>query len=131
MKMKRALAFLVFGPLLASGTALLVMAQTSGPDHGFAKILATAVFFFTLPVAAITACVDSVLHDVPISVRAGLTATIGAIVTFSLVFLLFGWSSPPRSFLMFLAFGGAACMGLCSVLAHDFGWQGFTDPKKA
>ena len=112
--MKRALAFLVFGPLLASGTALLVMAQTSGPDHGFAKILATAVFFFTLPVAAITGCVDSVLHDVPILVRAGLTAAIGAIVTFSLVFLLFGWSSPPRSFLMFLAF-----LTVIGVLIYD------------
>ena len=78
--MKRALAFLVFGPVLAAVTALLVMAKTSGADHDFAKIFAIAVFFFTLPVSAITGCIDGVLSDVPVPLRAALTATAGALL---------------------------------------------------
>src|SRR5205823_5659404 len=73
--MKRALAFLVLGPALAAATTLVVMAQAAGPAHDVAKIFATAVFFFTLPVSAITACVDGVLNDVPVPLRAGLSAT--------------------------------------------------------
>jgi len=118
--MKRALAFLVFGPLLASGTALLVTAQTSGPDHGFAKLLATAVFFFTLPVAAITGCVDGILDDISISLRAVLSATAGALVASVLAFILFSCLFPPEAWLYF-AFGGATCMGMCSLLTSEFG----------
>ena len=118
--MKRALAFLVFGPLLASGTALLVMAQSSGPDHGFAKILATAVFFFTLPVSAITACIDGVLDHISISLRAVLAATAGALVASALAFILFSCMFSPAVWLYF-AFGGATCMGVCSLLTSEFG----------
>lgn len=52
-----------------------------------------------------------------------MTAAIGAVVTFSLAFILFGWSSPPRGLLIFFAIGGAACMGACSLLANDYGWK--------
>jgi hypothetical protein len=118
--MKRALAFLVFGPVLAAVTVLLVMAQPGGPDRDFATIFATAVFFFTLPVSAITGCIDGVLSDVPVPLRAALSAAVGALVAFSLAFVLFNWLFPPATWLYF-AFGGAACMGLCSLLASEFG----------
>jgi hypothetical protein len=129
-KMKRALAFLVFGPVLAAVTTLLVMSQAGWSDHGFAKIFATAVFFFTLPVSAMTACLDGVLTDMRIPLRAALTAATGALVASVLAFVLFNCLFPPAAWLYF-AFGGAACMGVCSVLAHDFGWQGLADSKEA
>jgi hypothetical protein len=121
--MKRALAFLVFGPVLASVTTLLAMSQAGGPDHGFAKIFASAVFFFTLPVSAMTGCVDGVLTDVRIPLRAALTGVTGALVASVLAFVLFSCLFPPAAWLYF-AFGGAACMGVCSLLANDYGTQG-------
>ena len=121
--MKRALAFLVFGPVLAAVTALLVMAKTSGADHDFAKIFAIAVFFFTLPISAITGCIDGVLSDVPVPLRAALTATAGALVASSLAFVLFSWLFPPAVWLYF-AFGGATCMGACSLLVSELGERG-------
>jgi mannose/fructose/N-acetylgalactosamine-specific phosphotransferase system component IIC len=121
--MKRALAFLVFGPVLAAVTALLVTAQAGRPDHDFAKIFAIAVFFFTLPVSAITGCIDGVLSDVPIALRAALTAAAGALVALGLAFVLFSWLFPPAVWLYF-AFGGATCMGACSLLASELGERG-------
>jgi|EndMetStandDraft_8_1072994.scaffolds.fasta_scaffold882055_2 hypothetical protein len=121
--MNRAITFLVFGPALAAFTALLGMAQVGGVGDDFAKLIAIAVFFFTLPVSATTGCVDGVLHDVARPLRAALTATVGAIVAVSLAFLLLHWSSPPRYIFMFFAIGGAACMSVCSLLANDYGWQ--------
>ena len=118
--MKRVLAFFVFGPALAAVTAL-VMAQADGQQqYDIDKILAVAAFFLTLPVSAIIVCVDAVLHDVPIPLRATLTATVGAVVSFGLAFILFGWSSPPRYLFTLLAIGGATCMGVCSLVANDW-----------
>ena len=117
--MKRVLAFFVLGPTLAAVTAL-VTAQADGQQYDIDKILAVAAFFLTLPVSAVIVCVDAVLHDVPIPLRATLTATVGAVVTFSLAFLLFGWSSPPRYIFTLFAVGGAACMGVCSLAADDW-----------
>jgi len=128
--MKRALVFLVLGPALAAITTLLAMGSASGPGHGFAEIVAGAVFFFTLPVSAITLCVDAALHDQPIALRAALTATIGALAAFGLAFLLFSWFVPAAALVIF-AICGAACMGLCSLIAHDLAWQGFADSKEA
>src|SRR4051812_46507452 len=119
--MNRAITFLVFGPALAAFTALLVMAQIGGVGDDFVKIIAFAAFFFTLPVSATAGCVDGILRDVALPIRAGLTATIGAVVAVSLAFLLLHWSSPPQHLLLFLALGGAACMGICSLLAADRG----------
>jgi hypothetical protein len=116
--MKRAVVFLVFGPALAAVSALLVMAQTAGADHDFAKIFATAVFLFTIPVSAITGCIDGVFCDAPIPLRAALAAAVGAVVAFSLGFVLFSWLFPFAVWLYF-AFGGATCMGACSLLASE------------
>jgi len=128
--MKRAIAFLVFGPTLAASTAFLAMAQAGGSAHGFAKIFAIAVFFFTLPVSAIAGCVDGVLNDAPASLRAALTAGVGAFVASALAFVLFGWlfASPIWAY---FAFGGAACMGACSLLANECGRQRFADSVEA
>jgi len=123
VSMKRALAFLVFGPVLAAVTALLVMTKTSGADHDFAKIFAAAVFLFTVPVSAITGYIDGVLCDAPVPLRAALTAAVGAVVAFSLGFLLFNWLFPFSVWLYF-AFGGATCMGACSLLASELGERG-------
>jgi len=121
--MKRAVVFLVIGPTLAAAAALLLMAQARGPTYDFEKVFAVAVFFFTLPVSAITGCVDGVLHDVPVSLRAALSAAVGAFVAFGLAFVLFSCLFPPAAWLYF-AFGGATCMGVCSLLASELGgWQ--------
>jgi hypothetical protein len=116
--MKRALAFLVFGPVLAAVVAMVVMTQAGQPDHGFAQIFAVAVFLFTLPVSAMTGCIDGVLSDLSVALRAALSAAAGALVAFSLAFVLFSWFFPPSAWLYF-AFGGATCMGACSLLASE------------
>jgi hypothetical protein len=120
MTMKRALAFLVCGPVFAAVTTLLVISQGAGPGRGFADVFATAVFLFTLPVAAIAGCIDGVLDDIPISLRAALTAITGALVASVLAFLMFSCLFPRAAWLYF-AFGGATCMGVCSLLASEFG----------
>jgi hypothetical protein len=116
--MKRALAFLVFGPVFAAVVAMVVMTQAAHPGHGFAQIFAVAVFLFTLPVSAITGCIDGVFSDLPVALRAALSAVAGALVAFSLAFVLFSWILPPAAWLYF-AFGGATCMGACSLLASE------------
>ena len=51
--MKRALVFLVLGPVLVSVIAALAFMQAARtPDGEFAKLIAIVLFFFTLPVAA-------------------------------------------------------------------------------
>ena len=82
------------------------------------------MFFFTLPVAAITGALDTYLaRAFALPLRAPLIAAVGAIGASGLAYALFGWIVPTPSFLAFFAIGGAICAGLCSLLANEYGGQ--------
>ena len=123
--MKRALVFLVVGPALVAAVTLLAVAQAGGTPAGeFAKVLATVLFFFTLPVSALAGSVDAYLtRTFAVPLRAPLIAAVGAVTASGLALILFSCLLPPAA-LKFFAMGGAACMGMCSLLANDYGWQG-------
>ena len=125
VSMKRAVAFLVFGPALAAVTALLVMAQaSSAAPRGFQEFLAIVLFFFTLPVSALAGSLDAYLaRAFAIPLRAPLIGAVGAVIAPGLAYILFSCLLPPQDYLTFFAIGGAAGMGVCSLLAHDFGWR--------
>jgi hypothetical protein len=124
--MKRAIAFLVLGPVLVlvSAIASLAVAPILGTqDREFAGIVATVLFFFTLPVAAVAGAFDAYLaRAFAVALRAPLIAAFGAVIASGLAWLLFSWALP-SSALQFFAIGGAACMGACSLLANDYGWR--------
>ena len=124
--MKRALVFLVIGPTLVSTVASLALAQAAGmPPPEFARIIAIALFFFTLPVAALAGSFDAYLaRAFAIPLRAPLIAATGAVAASGLAWILLSCLLPPPNFLAYFAVGGAACMGVCSLLANEYGWQG-------
>ena len=123
--MKRALVFLVLGPVLVAVIAPLAVAQVSGPPaRGVLQILAIVLFFFTLPVAALAGSFDAYLaRAFAIPLRAPLIAAVGAIIASGLAYILFNCLLPSPYYLTFFAIGGAACMGVCSLLANEYGWQ--------
>jgi hypothetical protein len=121
--MKRALIFLVLAPFLVAVLAALGVAALYPMDRDCAKFLAVALFFFTLPVSALAGSLDAYLaRAFTVPLRAPLIAVVGAIIASGLAFVLFSWILTPLS-LEFFAIGGAACMGLCSLIANEYGWQ--------
>ena len=121
--MKRAIVFLVLGPVLVAVIAPLAVVQANGP-RDFAKFLAIILFFFTLPVSALAGSFDAYLaRAFAVPLRAPLVAAVGAIIAAGLAYILFSCLLPPPDFLTFFAIGGAACMGLCSLLANEYGWH--------
>ena len=124
--MKRALVFLVIGPVLASTVATLALAQAAGmPAPDFARLVAIVLFFFTLPVAALAGAFDAYLaRAFAIPLRAPLIAAFGAIIASGLAWILFSCLLPQPNFLAWFAIGGAVCMGACSLLANEYGWHG-------
>jgi len=110
---------------MASVTALLVMTEASSPPPSyFREFLVIVLFFFTLPVSALAGCLDAYLaRAFAIPLRAPLIAAIGAVIASGLAYLLFSCLLPTSS-LKFFAIGGATCMGLCSLLANEYGWHG-------
>ena len=124
--MKRALVFLVVGPALVAVAALLAVAQAGGAPAGdVARLVAIALFFFTLPVAALAGALDAYLaRAFAVPLRAPLVAAAGAVIASGLAWLLLSCLLPPPNFLTWFAIGGAACMGACSLLANDYRWQG-------
>jgi len=123
--MKRALVFLVIGPTLVSTVATLAIAQAAGtPSPGVARLVAIALFFFTLPVAALAGSLDAYLaRAFAVPLRAPMVAAAGAVIASGLAFFLLDCLVPPPNFLTWFAIGGAACMGACSLLANDYGWH--------
>jgi len=123
---KRALIFLVLGPVLVAFIARLVVALVAGPPaQDVLPLFAIVLFFFTLPVSALVGSLDAYLaRAFAIALRAPLIAAAGAIVAFGLAYILFNWAVPSPSYLTCFAIGGAVCMGLCSLLANEHGWQG-------
>jgi hypothetical protein len=122
--MKRVFIFLVLGPLAVAITVFSALAAGGAPGN-FAQFLAAALAFLTFPVAAFAGLADGCLaRTFPIPLRAPLTAIIGATIACIPAFA-FLHCFLPSSELMFLPVGGAVCMGLCSLLSHDYrGGQG-------
>ena len=124
--MKRALVFLVAGPVLVAIFAPLALAQVSGPPaRDILHLFAVVLFFFTLPVAALAGSFDAYLaRAFALPLRAPLIAAIGAIIASGLAWILFSCLLLSPHYLTIFAIGGAACMGICSLLADECGWQG-------
>lgn len=124
--MKRPLVFLVAAPVMVAVFARLALAQVSGPsDRDFLHLFAVVLFFFTLPVSALAGSFDAYLaRALATPLRAPLIAAVGAIICSGLAFILFNWFLPPPFYLAYFAIGGAACTGLCSLLAGEYGGQG-------
>jgi hypothetical protein len=114
--MKRVYVFLLLGPAAVALTVTLV-AVAAGAPGAIAQLLLPALFFLTFPVAALAGAADGYMaRTVPIPVRAPLTAFVGAAVTFALM----RYFVPPSE-LMIVPLGGAICMGVCSLLSHEYG----------
>jgi hypothetical protein len=125
--MKRALMFLLLGPASVVTAWLIFIAAIDGLGglRGFVDIVATVLFIFTFFVASVTGLVDGCLaRALPIHLRAFLTASVGAVIAWSLAYAFFiGIVSPSASIswlLMPFGIGGAAVMGTCSLLSHDY-----------
>ena len=122
--MKRALMFLLLGPALVVAPWLIFIAATEGLG-GPVDLVAAVLFVFTFLVAATTGLVDGCLaRALPIHLRTLLTASVGALIACGLAYALFlEIFSPSASIswlLMLFAIGGAAVMGTCSLLSHDY-----------
>lgn len=118
--MKRAVVFLVVGPVSVALIASLVFAA-AGADGPVVQYIAGALFLMTLPVAAVAGTVDGfVARRFPIALRAPLTAVVGAL---GAGIIAFGWLhcffQLPE--LLFFPLGGAVCMGACSLLSNNYG----------
>ena len=90
-----------------------------GGFNGWLAIIGQMVFFFGLLVSAVTGLVDGLLsRTLAIFLRAPLTALVGATVAIGLPAALFG--RLPQEMSMALGIGAALCMGVCSLLSHDY-----------
>lgn len=129
--MKRAFVFLVLGPVTVALAGLFVTAALGAPGAA-AHLVAMVLFFLTLPVGAIVGTIDGCLSEViPVGARAPVTAVMGAVTAWTLVYALIHWLTPGLSLLP-VAVGGAVSMGLCSLLAHEYrGRQAFSPQAQA
>ena len=86
------------------------------------SVIAVLLFLFTFPVSGIVGLLDGQLaRAIPILLRAPLTALVGATAAMVLPRALLG--PMPQDMSMPFGLGGALCMGLCSLLAHDYNAQ--------
>lgn len=124
--MKRAFVFLLLAPL--SLFCMVLFAGTDSADTkslGVACVVGMVLAVLSLPMAAIAAAVDGYLAPaVPVALRAGLTAGVGATVATAESFALFSTLLSP-SILMAFTLGGALVSAASSLLSHDYsGGQG-------
>ncbi|MBR1147814.1 hypothetical protein [Bradyrhizobium sp. AUGA SZCCT0431] len=116
---RRALVFLLLGPILGVLVALSPDVA-SGGLNAWLVLIGKQVFVIGLLVSAITGLVDGILsRTLSISLRAPLIALVGAVAAVGLPAALLG--PLPQEMSMWLAIGGAFCMGVCSVLSHEYG----------
>jgi hypothetical protein len=125
--MKRTAIFLLLGPSLVALAVWMVAVAIAGTvDDAFVALCVMASLLLTLPVSAITGLVDGHLAPaVPASLRAPLSAAIGAVLASGLFLTLFTmmFSRPVPPEIM----NGAFCaglflllpMGVCSLLSND------------
>ena len=122
--LRRALVFVLLGPVFGVLAAFSVVAVLNGGYLGDLYGIPIA-FFFSLIICAVTGPVDGVLaYIVPISMRAPLTTIVGAAVAVGLS--LFLWAQlgnkmvpPSLSSQIPIAVIGALCTGACSLLSHS------------
>jgi hypothetical protein len=111
---RRALVFVLLGPVLGVLVAFSLVGQGYRDPYGV-----PIVFFFSLFVCPIAGTVDGVLaYVVPISLRAPLTATVGAAIAAGLSVYLFGGRLLHTQ--LPVAIVGALAMGACSLLSHNY-----------
>ena len=114
--MKRAFVFVVLGPALA---VLTIWVAVGMPFEAFAASIAPLLYIAIVPVSGIVGLLDGWLaQPLPVSLRAPLTALVGATAAVVLPaamlgMMLQGFSTP-------FGLGGAFSMGVCSLLAHDY-----------
>ncbi|MBR1266932.1 hypothetical protein JQ629_05350 [Bradyrhizobium sp. AUGA SZCCT0222] len=117
--LRRALVFLLLGPILGVLVALSPDVA-SGGLNAWLVLIGKQVFVIALLVSAITGLVDGILsRTLSIFLRAPLAALVGAVAAVGLPAALLG--PLPQEMSMALAIGGAFCMGVCSVLSHEYG----------
>ena len=116
--MKRVIVFYAVGPLLVFLTTCLAVPAPIKWVPEIVFLIGMFVFFCSLPVTAFVGTVDACLAPlVSIVLRAPLTAAVGAMAVDGLALLL---THPPHD-LKFATGAGAACAGICSLLANDWG----------
>ncbi|MBR1209144.1 hypothetical protein [Bradyrhizobium sp. JYMT SZCCT0180] len=111
--------FLLLGPL---SVVLATWVAVGMPFESFVLFFAVLLFLVTFPVSAIVGVLDGQLaRAIPLLLRAPLTALVGATAAMVLPRALLG--PMPQDMSVQLGLGGAFCMGLCSLLAHDYNAQ--------
>ena len=119
---KRALIFLVLGSVLSPIAITLMMAEMGAWVGEYAVLFAIVLSVYFLPVTFLAWTLNEALADafsITIAPRAILIATVGAIGACGLAFFI----KPFAGDLLCFAAGGAVGMGVCSLLANDFGWS--------
>jgi hypothetical protein len=118
--MKRAFVFLVVAPLSVFVMVLSCVTIFGGTSVDLAALCAIVLAVVTLPASVTAGFADGYLRILPISLRAYLTAMVGAAIATGEALVLFSSLLPP-SIVLTLAVGGAVVMGACSLLSHDYG----------
>ena len=114
--MKRAFVFVVLGPALA---VLTIWVAVGMPFAAFAAGIALMDYIAIVPVSGIVGLLDGWLaQSLPISLRAPLTALVGATAAVVLPVAVLG--PMPQSLSTPLGIGGAFCMGVCSLLSDYY-----------
>ena len=122
--MKRAFVFLVLAPVTVFFAVLLTWVALTGTQSlDFGCLVAGVLAIFALPMSVISWIADEFLaRDFPISLRASLTAIVGATAVTAELSVVFG-SLFPSSIVMALATGGAIVMAAGSLLSNGHGEQ--------
>jgi hypothetical protein len=121
--MKRAFVFLVLAPVSVFVIVfLLCVTIFGGKSADLAALCAMVLAVVTLPASVTAGLADGYLCILPISLRAYLTAMVGAAIATGEALVLFSSLLPP-SIVLTLAIGGAVVMGACSLLSHDYSGQ--------
>jgi hypothetical protein len=121
--MRRALVFLLLGPLAVAISVTMALVSPVKMDPRFAELIAAIVFVPTMPVSALVGVIDSCLaRRFPLAQRVGLVTAAGAIIPSALISLFSSWSAPASDVLP-VAVCGAACAWLCTFLAEGPGLQ--------
>ena len=115
--LRRALVFLLLGPILGVSAVLLAAAMYGGMGP-FIGLIVGMVFVLGLQIGGITALADGILSRIlPVFLRVPLTAVTGAMIGIGALTAILGPLSQDM-----LPIGGtiAFCAAVCSLLSHDY-----------